>query len=718
MWGVWIKPSPKALVGTLEIPKTSSKKISEVLRILETPREPLEKLLIMGHPLSLDGLAQPSEVLSGKEMDRRMTDTLGGLLSFKPGLQSTFFGPSVGRPVIHGFDGVRVKVMEDRVDTMDLSASSSDHSVSISPLIATKVEILKGANTLLYGSGAIGGVVNVHTGRVPSKISDESFVGKIDLRTTDNGGARQGALRLDGGNKDFFAWHFDGFFKDSNDVSIPGFAQSAPIRAALEENEEHDQEDHEKANPIRGKLPFSHYQTHGSSIGFSFIDGDESFMGISLSQLKKEYGLPGFSHSHEEEEHHDESNDHVENEDEDEHHEAENEEGQGPYIDLDQVRVDLKIAISEPLSGWEDFKFDLGLNNYEHTEVEGSGKVGTKFENEAWEVRMEATHNPVAQWSGIVGLQSGHRNKVIFGKEALTPPVITDSYGLFWVGQKNFENFQLETGTRFDYVSHNPKERASEEFTGGSASLGVTTPFKNSWKVSGQVDYASRAPMSEELFSNGPHFASRSFEMGDPNLDNENALNFSTTLSYQSESWSTLVTAYLTEFTNFIHLMDTGGKREELPLRQFTQNKATFTGFDVEFSFPMYVWEKGRLELTTFFDTVSAQVDVSGNKNLPRIPPSRIGVGLELISGPMIATLDYLHAFEQKDIADYELATDAYNDLQAYLGWDFPISRFETSLFVLGRNLTNSEQRRHTSVIKDIAPERGRSIEGGLRIIF
>ena len=674
----------------------------------EESKKPIEEIVIMGHPLSSGGLAQPIDILYGEKLDRKVTDTIGGTLSFKPGLHTTFFGPAVGRPVIHGLDGVRVKVMEDRIDSMDVSTGSSDHSVSINPLVASEIEVLKGANTLLYGPGAIGGVVNVRTGRIPTLVPDRAVMGKLDVRAIDNGGATQGAVRFDGG-KGSFAWHVDGFFKDANDIMIPGFAQSARMRA-IEETYEGGEEGHEGDEDefVQGKLPSSYYQTHGGAVGFSFIDNNANFIGVAISQMKKEYGLPGFAHSHEEE---------GEPDEEGEHHDEEHEEG-SPHIDLEQMRIDLKMGLSTSLSGWENFKLDIGLNSYEHAEIESSGEVGTKFENESWEIRMEAGHAPVAQWSGIVGVQSNHRDYVASGEEALTPPVGTTSHGLFWVGQKNFEKLQVETGVRFDSVTHKPKEKQDKQFTGGSASLGLIIPFKKSWRFSSSVDYASRAPVSEELFSDGPHFASRSFEVGNPNLNNEVALNFSTTLSYKSTGGSALVTAYLTDFTNFIYQMETGEERDGLPLRLFTQNKAFFAGFDVEASLPVFKWRGGELELKTFFDTVSGKVDVSGNKNLPRIPPNRVGVGFELTQGSFIATLDYIHAFEQKDITDYELATDAYDDLEAYLGWDLPISGLETSLFVVGRNLTNSEQRRHTSVIKDIAPERGRSLEGGLRIIF
>ena len=697
----------------------------------ESSQGPSEKLLIMGHPLSSDGLAQPSDVLYGEELDRRMADTLGDFLAFKPGLSTTSFGPGVGRPIIHGFDGIRVKIVQDQVDTMDLSASSGDHALSTSPLIANEIEILKGANTLFYGPGAIGGVVNVSTNRVPTEIPGKFITGKIDLRAADNGGAKQEALRLDGG-QGFWAWHFDHFFKESKDVDIPGFAHSSAMRALKEEEEKEEEHENEGGEPgqeshppkdhlIRNTLPQSKYQTDGLSVGVSFIDDQSNFVGISLSQFNKEYDLPGLSHAHESDHHGEEEEggrDEGNNMDE-AHHE------EGPYIDLDQMRVDMKAAFISPLPGWKDLKLDVAFTEYKHSEIEDSGEVGTQFNNDAWEMRWQANHESLAQWHGALGIQARLNHHIVSGEEALTPPVDTKSYGVFWVGQRNFGKIQWETGLRLDQVKHfsDPEEPGKENrqsFTGPSASLGLITPLPHGWKINGQWSYASRAPLSQELFSNGPHFASSSFEVGDIGLNKEIATNFSTTLSYKGAIGSMIAEAYVTKFANFIYPMATGEEREGLPVYQFTQNQATFVGFDVELSHSVHTWAGGQLEVTTFFDTITAKIDTSGNKNVPRIPPRRLGMGLQLKKGSFVANLDYLHAFAQSKTADHELTTNAYNDWRTYIGWKFhrTTSPWEATLFLIGHNLTNSEQRLHTSLIKDLAPQRGRTFEGGLRMTF
>ena len=679
----------------------------------------MEEIIVTAHPLSGDGIAQPTDKLRGKELNRKVADSIGATVAREPGIHATSFGPAVGRPVIHGLDGARVRVMEDHVDTLDVSVTSGDHSVSVDPFIADEIDILKGPSTLLYGSGAIGGVIDVHTGRVPHEPPD-AVTGRLDLRGADNGDAFRGAFRMDGGSG-AFAWHVDGFARDADDLDIPGLVRSSRLRASLEEMEDDDRHHEEEeegeedeegdAKEVHGTLPSSSLEAKGGAVGFSLI-GERGFVGASVSRLESDYGLPGFAHGYGEEPG---EEDEAEEDEEGDH--GDHAEG-SPVIDLEQTRIDLEAALTDPLPGLRSLNLRLGVNDYEHAEVEPSGEIGTLFENDAWEARLELAHHPLAGWDGALGAQIGNREYAPSGEEAVTPPVDTASLGLFWIGQRDFGRLQLETGLRFDHVKHDPDAGSSETFSGVSASLGTLLPFADGWTGSLLASYATRMPVSEELFSNGPHFATQSFEIGDANLDEETALDLSATLKYESERWSLLGTVYLTEFSDFIHQMDAGMEIDELPVRQFVQDDATFAGFEVEGSVVAMTWAGGQFALSAFADAVAAELDATGNDNLPRIPPSRAGFGFELTQGPFILAVDYLRAFKQDDRTDYELPTSGYDDLRAYMDWHFMVGATEISLFVEGRNLTDAEQRKHTSFIKDVAPEPGRTIEGGVRLMF
>ena len=675
----------------------------------EKQPEAIEEIVISAHPLSAEGLATPADALDGEELKRKLADSIGATVAGEPGIHNAPFGAAVGRPVIHGMGGPRVRVMEDRIDTMDVSVSSGDHAVTLDPFIADRIEIFKGPGTLLYGSGAIGGVVDVHTGRIPHRTADE-ISGKLDLRRANNADAGNASLRLDGGAGSF-AWHLDGFRREANDLEIPGFANSALLRAMPteeHEEEEHEEEEHEDEHEGEeeafGVLPGSGLDMRGGAAGFSFI-GERGFIGVAISNLDAEYGILGHGHGHEEEEH----------EEEGEHHEEE--EG-NPFADLKQTRVDFEAALVDPLPGFEHLNLRLGVNDYEHAELEPSGEIGTVFENEAWEARAELTHLPVSGWSGAVGVQFGDRAFSVLGEEAFTQPVDTRSMGLFWVGERSFKKFALEAGLRAENVEHEPETGGDLDFTTFSASLGAIMPLNSTWTAAVLADYSSRAPVGEELFSDGPHFATRSFDIGDPGLGEEQARNLSATLRGQGRGWFFAGTVYHTSFNDFIYQAATGEEIDELLVRQFEQAGASFSGLDLEASLTLARWSGGELRLTGFFDTVEAELDVSGNDRLPLMPPDRIGFGLAVSWGAVSANLDYVRASAQTNTAEHELATEGYDDLRAWLSYAIERDDMLAELFLRGRNLTGDEQRHHTSIVKDMAPAPGRTIEAGLRLTF
>ena len=693
----------------------------------------IEEIVVLAHPLARDGLAQASDVLEAGELERKAVDNIGATVGNEPGIHNSSYGAGAGRPVIHGLGGPRVRVMEEQIDTLDVSVSSGDHAVTVDPFVAERVEVLKGPATLLYGSGAIGGVVDVRTGRIPNEVPQRVH-GALDLRRADNGDGSNGSFRVDGGGGNV-AWHVDAFAREADDYDIPGFAESAALRALEEEEDHHDEEghgddDHDEEedhhdeeegheDEVRGHLPGSALEVRGGSVGFSVV-GDRSFIGFSVSGLDTEYGIPGHSHDHghdddqEEVRHHDDE-DHGDDHEEEDLHDGE---GEGtPVVDLEQTRIDLEAGLAEPFGGFESLNLRLGINDYEHVENE-AGEVGTAFANKAWEARAELTHGPVVGWRGALGVQLGDREFSVVGEEAFTPPVDTSSFGLFWVGERALGELGLEAGLRFDRVTHDPAPGRSREFSGGSASLGLIVPLGEGWEGTVLADYSSRAPVGEELFSDSPHPGTGVFEIGDPGLDPEQARNLTATLTGGGNRWSLRGTFYRTVFAGFIYQAATGEEQDGFVVRRYAQADATFPGFEVEGRLTVAEWGARRLELGTFFDMVSPQLDVSGNDNLPLIPPDRVGLSLDFTSDRLRVNVDYVRASGQVDVADFELPADPYDDLRARVAWRFRPGDTTVDLYVAGRNLTDDEQRLHTSVVKDLVPQPGRMIEAGLRMRF
>lgn len=766
-----------------------------------------EVIVIKAHPLGDKGLAIPATSLHGEALDRARDVNLGATLSRQPGIHQSAFGTVVGRPVVHGLAGPRVRVMQDRLDTMDASIVSADHAVTVESFIAERVEVLRGPSILLYGSGAIGGAVNVETGRIPQEPVD-GFFGAAEARHNSATGGETAAFKLNGG-RGGFAWHLDGATKDGDDYDIPGYAESAYLRAQEEEGhdhadeecallntndamcaatqpeEEHHEDEHEEE--ARDKLSGSHFESDSIAGGASW-HGDWGFAGFSVSRLESEYGLPGHAHAHGHG--HEEEGEH---EEEEHHDEEEHEEEEGSaLLDMEQTRIDFEMDLLSPFAGVERLNMRVGYSEYKHVEFEPSDPDhGTTFSNDAWEVRTEF-HHEAGPWEGVAGLQYAYRDFEALGEEAFVQPAITNSIGAFWVGRRTYETFDLEAGVRLERVSHNHNPIADDhdhghedehghdedeeeheegrdtDFTIHAVSIGALVPLGDRLELGLLASHSSRAPIAEELYASGPHLVTNTYEIGDAGLSKERAASVALRLHYAAPAWDVAVSTYFTRFSDYIYwkattddeadgestnrMVDNRGltcqeatdlNREEameatpipetydnecaeahLPeysLREerIAQEDAEFFGIDAEASVQIASWPAGEARLHGKFDYVDAKLSVSGNDRLPRIPPLRYGVGLSARWGSISMGVDYLRAEDQDETVEHELPTNGYDDLSVHATLGLPAGNGSTMEFFLhGKNLTNDEQRLHTSHIKDLAPQPGRTFEVGARLRF
>ena len=672
----------------------------------------IEEIFVRAHPLSAEGLAQPISVLTRDVLRRVVSPSLAETLRDIPGVHSSNFGQAVGRPVIRGLGGPRVKVMEDRIDSLDVSVSSPDHMTMIEPFTAESIEVLKGPSTLLYGSGAIGGVVDVHTGRILHEVPD-SPMGSLELRDSDNANQRTAAGRIDGGVGNF-GFHADGFHRSADEYEIPGYAELAAFRAQEEAEGGHDDEGHDDEHgddEAYGVLPNSQLEAQGGAIGGSFV-GERGFFGMSVSSYNAEYGLPGHSHGH-----HEDEEEHGGEEHDEEGHNEEAEEG-GSILDLSQTRFDIEAGLENPFAGISAVNFRLGYNDYEHVEFEGSGEEGTVFTTKAFESRLEFTHDDFFGFEGATGVQLSNREFSALGEEAFVQPVDTQTLGLFYVGQRSFGSLGLEAGVRYEHVEQDPTVGSTRDFNLGSASLGLIQPLSGGWILSGQLDYSTRAPVAEELFSDGPHLATQTFEIGDRGLNEETAANLSAMLRYNLSNLNFSLNAYITEFDDFIYEANTGLEMDELPVLQWTQAGATFSGFEADASWQTMNWQGGGLSLNAGFDVVTARLNSGTNRNIPRIPPQRLRLGAVMDWNGWLAEVSWRRVSDQNDTGLGEIRTEGFDDLRLHVNYTMDIGRSSVELFLSGRNLTDDEQRYHTTFIKDLAPQPGRTVEAGARVYF
>ncbi len=655
----------------------------------------IEEIVVRAHPLAAEGLAQPIVVLDADSLQRALGTSLGDTLGQLPGVHTSSFGQAVGRPVIRGLGGPRVKTLEDRIDSLDVSVTSPDHLTTIEPFAAKSIEVLKGPSTLLYGTGAIGGVVDVHTGRIPHAVPEELSL-TADLRGADNGNRRSAAAQAEAGTGNF-AFHLDGFYREADNYDIPGFVESAALMAQ-EEAEEGEGEEGEEEE-VRGTLPGSEFEVRGGAAGLSYV-GQSGFVGLAVSTYEADYGLPGGHHE----------------EEEGEEEEGEEEEG-NPTLDLNQTKIDFEAGF-EPQSEWlSNLNLRIGWNDYEHVEVEGSGEIGTEFKTEAWEGRLQATHSELGGVRGSFGVQVSKREFSAIGEEAFVEPVDTDTVGVFYVGERALGEFQIEAGARYEHVAHDPTANDARNFDLYAVSLGLIRPLGNDWTVSAQSDLSTRAPVAEELYSNGPHLATGSFEIGDPTLNEERATNVAATLRYDSDALQFLVSAYHTSFDDYLFESPTGEEEDELPVLQWQQQDARFQGLEADLNWRAVNWDGGQLRFNAGLDLVDARLRGSvADNDLPRIPPLRWRIGAFAEWRRFVFDASYARTQRQNEVAIGELPTSGFDNLRAYLGYRAKAGNSRIEIFVRGDNLTDAEQRLHTSFIKDLAPQPGRTIEGGVRI--
>ena len=667
-----------------------------------------------------DDLARPIEVLAGAKLDEAKSNSLGETVNKLPGVQSSYFGPGVGRPIVRGFDGARVQVLSDGLGSGDVSTVSVDHAVSIEPFLADQIEVLKGPATLLYGSGAIGGAVNVVDGRIPEAVTDQPLQGRAELRGNTVNDEKTGMFRLDGTSGQF-VFHIDGLHRETGDYDIPGYPESDALMAS----------EGETPDPAtKGTLPNSFVRTDSGALGVSWV-GERGFLGVGASLFNSRYGVPGHEH-----EHGDEGDVHAG----DEHAEEGN-----VSIEMDQRRYELRGGLDDLGGGFKSLRAKVAYTQYTHTEFEGED-VGTVFDNTSTEGRLELVHQPLWGWDGAIGLQWAKRDFEAIGEEAFVPPSKSDDAGLFWLGEQRFGPVKAELGARLDKNKIDVDQAIaigpSREFNTASFSAALKWDINEAWHLSFGLDRAQRSPTAEELYSNGLHVATSSVEIGTPSLDEETANRAELGLHWHGGPFKVAASIYHVRYDDFIYLADTGIVEHGDPVRLWTQDDARFNGAEGEFDWNFADNDSGSWNLRVFGDIVRGElagsgtrevsfavphddhshdytVDLSRSGNLPRIAPKRLGGEVRWERGDWRASVGAVRYAKQDDVAQYETATPGYTLVDAHLAWHRDTSSGTGyELFLDGSNLLDEEARAHTSFLKDVAPLPGRGVAFGVRMFF
>lgn len=564
---------------------------------------------------------------------------------------------------------------------------------------------MRGPATLLYGSSAVGGVVNVLQDTIPTVRNDRPLDGSLDLfggSVSDYWGGRA-AVKTGTGP---LVVHADFSRRETGDYDIPGFAESDVLRELEEaehEGEEHEDEEGEEAF---GTLPNSAVESTGASVGVALV-GAPGFIGASFGGFDTLFGIPGGGHAHGGEEEH-------------EGEDGEPEEGEeGPIrSDLRQRRVDVRGEATEPFRGVRAAKVRFGYADYEHNELEGD-EIGTRFTNDAWEGRLELVHRPWGAAAGSFGLQLGRRELEAVGAEAFLPPTTTDSWALFAFEEVGHGPWRLQLGARYEdqtveAFGADPQARSFSGFTG---SIGTTWSGDGGWGAGLTLARSARLPNAAELFSDGPHVATRAFEIGDPDLEQETSWGVDLSLGKREGPVTARLDLFANRFDGYIYEAFTGEVEDGLDVIQFVQADSEFLGAELQGTVDLVHRGSRHLDFEVIADYVRAELRTTGEP-LPRIPPFRWGAGLHYRDERWTGRLELRGTAEQDRIAENELATDGYTFLNASVGYRFFAGRTVYDVTLRGTNLTDAEGRNHVSFLKDTVPLPGRDVRLALRVTF
>lgn len=636
----------------------------------------LEPITVTATPLEQEELhiAQPVEVLKGEKLRRRQALTIGETLAREPGITGSDFGLGASRPIIRGLGGSRVRLLEGGIGSLDLSYLSPDHAVTIDPFQASQIEVLKGPATLLYGSGAIGGIVNVVTNRIPTQVPEKPTA-RADFRFNSATLERTGGGALEAGFGPL-ALHFDGIKTRTSDYTIPGFASLPP-----------------SPGESPGTVPNSDTDTENIAGGASYV-GEKGYLGTAVAHFGTNYGIPPSG------------------------------EESGTRIDLDQLRYDIALELQNPFPGAERLKARLGHVDYKHQEIEGSGEVATTFLNNAYEGRLELLHNPLLDFRGALGVQVLHQDTSAQGEETLTPPVVGRSVGTFLVEERDLERWHFELGTRFENTDYTPEiEDLARNFNVYSISGGTTWSFAEGYSAGLSLTRSQQAPTIDALYNFGPHLATLTFEVGNPELQKETANSLDLTFRKLKGRWSWRLNPFFTYYEDFIFaqnvvadgqpvIVDIEGNPDPeggLQLINFVQDNALFYGAELEGVYGLLQDGRyGGLDARLFADYVRGKL--TSGENLPRMTPPRFGGGLDYRFRAWQGYLEVMRVNAQTNTAPGETETAGYTMFDAGVSYTLGTKPGIFVLSLRGTNLLDEEARRATSFLKDAAPLPGRSV--------
>jgi iron complex outermembrane receptor protein len=693
----------------------------------------VERVVVSGGAIeqSETDKAQPVTILSGDNLKLQTQPTLGDTLATQPGVGGSGFTAGASRPVIRGQADNRVRVLNNGTEVFDVSNLSPDHAPSVSTLLSQSIEVVRGPATILYGSGAIGGVVNVTDILIPVEQPPAPISGEVDGRFNSVDLERSGAMALTLSPFQHFVIHAEGSILRTDDRSIPGFALAQRIRSML--TPEQRRNDGFGGNPF-GEVPNTFVKTKDFGIGASYV-WDKGYIGASYSRFLSEYGVPN---------------------------DPEVDEPGVPAVPIHlNVRKDqynVRSSIVDPLPWFSVANLKFVYTDYKHDEIEGEPEgdvVGATFKTKGVDSRIELLHQAIGPFEGSIGSQVFYKELSALGEEGFLQPSELLAVAGFAFEEVRLNPVSLQFGVRVEYdsvsidssdpelTSLTSPSQKDQEFLPVSGAAGAIYDFAKDWQLALNLTYSQRSPQPEELFARGPHPATFQFLVGDPNLDVE--INRSVDLSLRRTAGRVtgFISGFYTSYDGFIDFNPTGEVEDGLQVFIYTPKKATFYGGEGRVDFhllPLSITkisepsdsksvknlitkgeetvEKNPNDLYLRLQADYVHAEDSSGEPLPRITPFRYGISLNYESEHWLASIEGWLVDSQNRVAQFETTTPNYTFLNASIGYKFQWGRTYNYVYARGTNLLDAEARDHLSFLKEVLPLPGRGVVVGLRTTF
>ena len=605
---------------------------------------------------------QPTSVLAGQDLNRELEASLGATLQRQPGVAERSLGPGPSRPVIRGLDGDRVLILEDGQRVGDLSSQSADHGVPVNPASASRIEVVRGPATLLYGANAIGGLVNVLNETIPTR-PIQGMHGAVVMDAASAAREAVGAADLSAGNGRW-AVRAGGSGQRTGDVRTPG-----------------------------GAVANSQSRSGFGNVGASWT-GAKGYLGASYGYDNTRYGIPVV------------------------------EDGQvelTPRRHMFALRGE-GSQLNGPISG---FRVDFAARRYRHDEIVG-GQAGTHFENDTDEINLLARHRRAGRLTGSIGGWFLKRSFLAEGEEALAPPIKEDGLAAFVYEELTWPHVTLQFGGRINHAAYAPQGGLpARDFTDTSVSAGLLfRPAATDDKLTFAVNLAraARNPALEELYFFGPHAGNFAFEVGNPTLESERAFGVDVSIRWRATRTSGEVTYFRNSIDDYIfrnpiseaefdqrfghEAHEDGDEHGELPFIEFIAADSLLQGIEAHTDI-----ELGRgVSVELGLDHVRGKLRTAGDP-LPRIPPLRFRAGANYRRSGLQVGGEAVSVAKQDRVFGEETPTDGYNLLKLFGSYSFGTGRATSTVTARLDNVTNERYANHLSLIKDLVAEMGRNFK-------